>query len=856
MALSRIVLKGTGSTNTFNVAFTLGWLNESDVTCQVAGEVDGSGNPIYRTITFVTPTQLVISGAAPGNDVDVIFTRTVPRDELLVNFNDEDIMNEDNLQLMQTQMIMLVHEVLDGRFERFDADVDVGGFQFINLRTPDADELDRAATVEYVNERIADNQAVATAAAASAAAAASSASAAGTSATAAATSATAAAGSATTAAGAATTALNAASTAADAATDAGTSASQAFSYKGSAETAATASAGSASAAAGSASAASASQTAAAGSATAASGSASAASTSAGNAAASATAAAGSATAASGSATAASGSASTATTQATNATNSATLAQKWANEAEDVVVASGQYSAYHWAQKAADFAAGSALTISFTPYGGIAATNVQNAIQELEDEKAPKASAQVTGNWRFNKTASAEAVVDVNSDAGGLTPVQATRYAAGAGFIGRRANGTIASPTAVLNGEVVGNNNLQGWTGSAWNVMGGFRVVANIGAGFGGYTQITAADPTTGAAVQQMSVYHNLVTTVSALTVGGTLTAPAGTFNGPLQVVGAINGRQIYVSYGDMSSDHAVGAAIFGGNLHAAYNAGNEYRTSITHGSIGYGAIRIGGGVFQYAGTSGATTANGVVTPTWHNILHAGNISSYISAPDYQAFTASGTWTKPAGLTGTELVMVELWGGGSAGRQNATDWQATGGQGGEYRQIFMRAAELSATESVTVGAGGTAPTGVGGNSSFKGIVAGGGQGPPTAGTAAAANGGRTVGAFYYAQPPLALASQVFCSLAAGGEAGGHGAIDDGAGAHVVAGSTINSGAGGGSAKAGGSWRTGGTSVRGGAGGTSTGTTGGAGSAPGGGGAGGTTTAGAGARGEVRITVLRT
>ncbi len=405
MALSRIVLKGTGATNTFNVAFTLGWLNESDVTCHVAGEVDGSGNPIYRTITFVTPTQLVISGAAPGNDVDVIFTRTVPRDELLVNFNDEDIMNEENLQLMQKQMIMLVHEVLDGRFEKFDSDVDMGGFQFIDLRTPDADELDAAATVEFVNERIADNQAVATAAAASA---------------------TAAAASATTASGHATTA----------GTHAGT----------------------------------------------------------------------------------------ATTQATNAANSATLAQKWANEAEDVVVSGGLYSAYHWAQKAAYFAAGSALSISFTPYGGIAATNLQNAIQELDDEKAPKASAQATGTWRWNKTAAAEAVADVVSDSGGLTPVQGTRYGASAGFIGRRANGSQASPTAVINEDVVGNNNIQGWTGSVWNVMGGFRVVANIGAGFGGYTQIAAADPDTGATVQQLSVYHNVVTTINTIQSGGDLVA--------------------------------------------------------------------------------------------------------------------------------------------------------------------------------------------------------------------------------------------------------------------------------------------------------------------------------------------
>lgn len=40
-------------------------------------------------------------------------------------------------------------------------------------------------------------------------------------------------------------------------------------------------------------------------------------------------------------------------QATAAANSATLAQLWAAQAEDVIVSGGQYSAYHWAQKAED-----------------------------------------------------------------------------------------------------------------------------------------------------------------------------------------------------------------------------------------------------------------------------------------------------------------------------------------------------------------------------------------------------------------------------------------------------------------------------------------------------------------------
>ena len=47
----------------------------------------------------------------------------------------------------------------------------------------------------------------------------------------------------------------------------------------------------------------------------------------------------------------------------------------------------------------------ASNISFTPYGGISATNVQTALQELDDDKLPKAGGTVTGEVVFGETAS-------------------------------------------------------------------------------------------------------------------------------------------------------------------------------------------------------------------------------------------------------------------------------------------------------------------------------------------------------------------------------------------------------------------------------------------------------------------
>jgi hypothetical protein len=45
--------------------------------------------------------------------------------------------------------------------------------------------------------------------------------------------------------------------------------------------------------------------------------------------------------------------------------------------------------------------GDAVNISFTPYSTIAATNVQNAVQELTDEKLNLTGGTMTGNITFN-----------------------------------------------------------------------------------------------------------------------------------------------------------------------------------------------------------------------------------------------------------------------------------------------------------------------------------------------------------------------------------------------------------------------------------------------------------------------
>lgn len=227
--------------------------------------------------------------------------------------------------------------------------------------------------------------------------------------------------------------------------------------------------------------------------------------------------------------------------------------------------------------------------------------------------------------------------------------------------------------------------------------------------------------------------------------------------------------------------------------------------------------------------------------------------------DQQTFDSSSTWTKPSQGS---MALIEVWGAGGSGSNSSTANFRNGGAGGGYMYRFIKLSDLAATETVTVGAGGTSRTiaanGItGGNSSFGSWVTGyGGAGgsataasllclggsPRRAGTTAAWAAGTVLGMDlrdYWASdfaggmtaPGWNVAAATLTEYASVVFGGAGGACTDNAGNLVAAGTSVFGGNGGATATDG--------TAPGGGGGRGDNTTGGR--------------SGAGANGRVRVTV---
>lgn len=182
-----------------------------------------------------------------------------------------------------------------------------------------------------------------------------------------------------------------------------------------------------------------------------------------------------------------------------------------------------------------------------------------------------------------------------------------------------------------------------------------------------------------------------------------------------------------------------------------------------------------GSIYYLSETAGEITAT---VPTNYKIVAEAVTSTIVRILQeptvrVRTYTADDTWTKPAGLKKL-FVQVQAGGAGSNAGRNHVNPSAAGGG---YTEGWIQAENLGATETVTVGAGGTgevyggASATAGGNSSFGShLQANGGSGTtggsvPTPGYYSEVGGNglsshEIEGTFYMAPPGSSRLSKPF------------------------------------------------------------------------------------------------
>lgn len=113
MAYAEVSIPGDGVTTLVTVDFALGIITPEHVTLQVGGEVDGAGDPVYRPFEYVSETMVQVSGLAAPIGQNYVFRRRVPKDELVVDWENGDAITGENLNKAQLHSLQMAQEALD-----------------------------------------------------------------------------------------------------------------------------------------------------------------------------------------------------------------------------------------------------------------------------------------------------------------------------------------------------------------------------------------------------------------------------------------------------------------------------------------------------------------------------------------------------------------------------------------------------------------------------------------------------------------------------------------------------------------------------------------------------------------------
>ena len=296
--------------------------------------------------------------------------------------------------------------------------------------------------------------------------------------------------------------------------------------------------------------------------------------------------------------------------------------------------------------------------------------------------------------------------------------------------GNHATGTAGVlGSSELNRDTAGLQGTYGWavqsgavtfsTGLTFNVAAiataDYKVAGVNGASYAGGTVTLAAQDATNPRVD-----------IIVVTVAGAVSAVAGTpvaltsTGGPVPLAPTAAQLEIARIYVPATGGLLSASSITDRRVSLPGTAVVLTTTGdVMYASAAHTVARLG------IGTAGQSLQVSGGLPAWVTVAAAG--------ADYQAFTGSGTWTKPAGAGASSWTLVRLWGAGGGGGGGMGDIAGTtrrgsgGGGAGGLTEAWFLTSLLSATETLTVGAGGTGGAGgvsaqgvtgvVGGNTSF-------------------------------------------------------------------------------------------------------------------------------------------
>ena len=147
---SIIALTGDGVTTQWTVNFTGGYMDESHVTCQVNGEVDGSQQPVYRPLTFISPGLIEVGGGAAGVGEEVLFRRSTPITTPVNAYAGGAQFSSSNVDLSFQQILFGAQEASDNLADQVDIEVTLA--QVTALRNEAEGFKDEADTAQAASE--------------------------------------------------------------------------------------------------------------------------------------------------------------------------------------------------------------------------------------------------------------------------------------------------------------------------------------------------------------------------------------------------------------------------------------------------------------------------------------------------------------------------------------------------------------------------------------------------------------------------------------------------------------------------------------------------------------------------------